>query len=139
MSKTLRLTVMARPRVPLGAPSLGPRASGASAAPCIKSVLLLQALTLALCVSMSVREGFGNSRGMDALPAELWPCIIEKLPNSALCSLSASNKACWRLSCYKRTLKVELQANQRLHSRLVSLLYFLTSRREHLGVCCMQS
>ena len=62
---------------------------------------------------------------------------MEKLPNSALCSLSASNQACWRLSCYKRTLKVELDANQQLNVRLVSLLYFLTSRREHLEVCCV--
>ena len=71
---------------------------------------------------------------MDVITAELWPFIIEKLPNCALCSLSASNKACWQLSCYKRTLKVELEANQQLHSRLVSLLYFLTSRRRDLKV-----
>ena len=85
-----------------------------------------------------MRAGSGISRGMDAIPPELWPCVLGKLPNSALCSLSASNKACWRLSCYKRTLKVELDANQQLSSRLVSLLHFLTSRRKHLEVCCLQ-
>lgn len=76
---------------------------------------------------------------MDAIPAEVWSGIWELLPNSALCSLSGASKACWQLSCHKRMLKVELEANDELHSRLVSLLYFLTSRRRDLQVCCFQS
>ena len=84
--------------------------------------------------SVSLGTGAINNTSMDAIPAELWPCVVGKLPNSALCSLSASNKACWQLSCHKRTLTLELTANEQLHSRLVSLLYFLTSRREHLQV-----
>lgn len=78
--------------------------------------------------------GLAKNTSMDAIPAELWPCILESLPNSALCSLSASNKACWQLSCHKRTMILKLTTNKQLHSRLVSLLYFLTSRREHLKV-----
>ena len=78
-----------------------------------------------------------NSTSMGVLNPELWRSIVQKLPNSALCNLAASNKACWRLSCVKRTLKLELTANEQLHGRLVSLLYFLTSRRKHLQVCCV--
>lgn len=59
------------------------------------------------------------------------------LSNSAICNLSASNRACRQVSCYNRTLKLELDGNKELHSRLVLLLYFLTSRREYLQVCCM--
>lgn len=75
---------------------------------------------------------------MDAIPADVWPGVLELLPNSAVCSLSCASKACWLVSCYKRTLAVKLYEDQQLHSRLVSLLYFLTSRREHLQVCCLQ-
>ena len=75
---------------------------------------------------------------MDAIPADVWAQILEPLSNSALCSLSACSKACWQVSSYKRTLKLELDVNEQLHSRLASLLYFLTSRRKHLQVCCVQ-
>ena len=93
-----------------------------------------------LFVQESVRSNLvpANNPSMDPIPAELWPCIIESMPNSALCSFSASNKACWQLSCHRRTLTLELNANKQLHSRLVSLLHFLTSRREHLQVCALQ-
>ena len=79
---------------------------------------------------------FAYNMSIDDLDSQLWPSIIEKLPNSALCSLAAANKACWQLSCHKRTLTLELTADDQLHSRLVSLLYFLTSRRGDLQVCC---
>ena len=75
---------------------------------------------------------------MDAVPAELWHGILGQLPNYAVCSLAASNKACWQLSCHKRMLTLEVPANEQLHSRLVSLLNFLTSRREHLQVCLQE-
>ena len=75
---------------------------------------------------------------MDVIPAEVWSGIWDLLPNSAVCSLSGASKACWQLSCHKRTLKVELEANDKLHSRLVSLLYFLTSRRRDLQVRCLR-
>ena len=76
---------------------------------------------------------------MNAIPADVWPFILETLSNSAVCSLSACSKACRQVSCYRHTLKLELDTNQQeqLHSRLVSLLYYLTSRREHLQVCCL--
>ena len=74
---------------------------------------------------------------MDAIPAEVWSGILDLLPNSAVCSLSGASRVHRQLSCLKRTLNVELDANEHLHSRLVSLLYFLTSRREHLQVCCV--
>ena len=47
-------------------------------------------------------------------------------------------KACRQVSAYKRTLKLELNGEQHLHSRLVSLLFFLTNRRNGLQVCCVQ-
>ena len=74
---------------------------------------------------------------MDAIPADVWPCIMEKLPSSVFCSLAASKEACWQSSRYIRKLTLELTANEQLHSRLVPLLYFLTSRREHLQVWCL--
>ena len=74
---------------------------------------------------------------MDALSADVWACVLETLSNSAICNLSACNKACRQISCYNRTLKLELDGNGELHSCLVSLLHFLTSRREHLQVCCV--
>ena len=88
-------------------------------------------------MSVSVREGSGHLGAMDAIPAEVWSSILEVLPNSAVCSLSGASRAHRQLSCLKRSLNVELDADEHLHSRLVSLLYFLTSRREHLQVCCV--
>lgn len=75
---------------------------------------------------------------MNTVSADVWSTVLERLSNSALCSLSASSKACRQISCYKRRLKVELNGNEQLLNRLVSLLYFLTSRREHLQVCFLQ-
>ena len=77
--------------------------------------------------------------GIDALPADVWLVISDALSNSDICNLSASNKACWKFSCDKRSLKVELDADEDLQYRLASLLHFLTSRRKHLQVsCCSQ-
>ena len=75
---------------------------------------------------------------MDAIPADVWACIFQTLSNSEVCSLSASGRACWKVSCYKRSLKVDLDADENLQNRLASLLFFLTSRRKHLqvGVLC---
>ena len=79
----------------------------------------------------------GSLSSMDAIPAELWPSIVELLSNSAFCSLSACSKASRQVSAYKRTLKLELDGEQHLHSRLVSLLFFLTNRRNGLqSVVC---
>ena len=75
---------------------------------------------------------------MDAIPADVWAHILGTLSNCAVCNLSACSKACRQVSSYKRTLKVELDIDRQLRSRLVSLLNFLTSRREHLQVCCLQ-
>ena len=75
---------------------------------------------------------------MDAIPADVWPCIMDKLPSPILGSLAASKKACWQSSRYIRKLTLQLTANEQLHGRMVSLLYFLTSRREHLQVRCLQ-
>ena len=72
---------------------------------------------------------------MDAVSADVWANILDTLSNSAVCSLSACSRACRQVSGYKRTLKLELDVNRQLHSRLVSLLYFLTGRRTHLQVC----
>ena len=79
-----------------------------------------------------------DSSQMEAIPTDVWPGVLDLLSNCALCSLSRASKACWLVSCYKRTLAVKLYEDRQLHSRLVSLLYFLTSRREHLQVCCLQ-
>ena len=75
---------------------------------------------------------------MNAVSADVWAQILEALSNSALCSLSACSKACRQVSSYKRTLKVVLKDNKKLHSRLVSLLHFLAGRREHLQVRYLQ-
>ena len=84
--------------------------------------------------------------GIDALPADVWPVISQALSNSDICNLSSSNKAGWKFSCDKRSLKVELDADQNLQDRLASLLHYLTSRREYLqvivfckckSVCCL--
>ena len=72
--------------------------------------------------------------GVEALPPDVWPCIFPMQSNLEVCSLSASSKACWQVSCYNRNLKIELDADENLQNRLASLLFFLTSRRKHLQV-----
>ena len=71
---------------------------------------------------------------MEAIPQDVWAFICKTLSNLDVCGLSASNKACWKFSCDKRSLKVGLDADQDLQYRLASLLHFLTSRRKYLQV-----
>ena len=71
---------------------------------------------------------------IDALPADVWAYICNTLSNLEVCSLAASNKACWKFSCGKRSLKVELDADQDLQYRLASLLHFLTNRHKYMQV-----
>ena len=91
-----------------------------------------------IAVQISVILALCSSTSMDAVPVDVWAQVLDTLSNSALCSLSACSRACRRVSSYRRTLKVELDVNLQLHSRLVSLLYFLTSRRKHLQVCWLR-
>lgn len=88
--------------------------------------------------AQTAQPGAGSLSSMEAISADVWPSILEMLSNSAFCSLSACSKACRQVSSYKRTLKLELDGEQQLHSRLVSLLCFLTNRRNGLQVCCVQ-
>ena len=88
--------------------------------------------------------GFGKSAevvpssttSMNAIPADVWPYILQELSHCDVINLTACTRACWQVS--KRTLKLELCANEQLHNRLVSLLYYLTSRRKRLQVCLQQ-
>ena len=77
--------------------------------------------------------------GMGAIPGDVWASIFQTLSNSEVCSLSASSRACWLASCDKRSLKVELDADENMQNRLASLLFFLTSRRKHLKVDAIRS
>ena len=89
-------------------------------------------------IQTRVKSEVWQLKSMDAVSADVWAQVLETLSNSALCTLSACSRACRQVSSYKRTLKLELDVNRQLHSRLVSLLYFLTSRREHLQVCWLR-
>ena len=87
---------------------------------------------------MSAEEVPGRATSMDAVPADVWPYVVHLLSNADVSNLAPCSKACWKVSCHKRFLRLELNADEQLQSRLVSLLYYLTSRRERLQVCLRQ-
>ena len=85
-------------------------------------------------LSMSAEEVPGRTTSVDAVPADVWPYIVELLSNGDVSNLAACSKTYWQGSCHKHTLQLALPANKHLQRRLVSLLNYLTSRRECLQV-----
>ena len=77
----------------------------------------------------------GSTMSLDAVPADVWPFIVELLSDADISNLVLCSRAYRKVSCHKRFLRLELNANEQLQSRFVSLLYYLTSRRERLQVC----
>ena len=72
---------------------------------------------------------------LEFLTPDVFRLVMAQLDSRSLCSLAASSSLGRQASCQCSSLDVELVADERLHSRLASVLQFMQRRRKAMEVC----